>query len=361
MTSAHKAYVAFGSNTNNRRRYIQKALKKLNQLTDTNVNETSCIYETRPLGEADQPDFLNSVAEVQTTLTPVKFYQKLSTIEKSLGRTRKTKWQPRKIDLDLLLFDNRVLNSASLTVPHPQMHLRSFVLDGLCQINPGLVHPLIGLSAEKLRDRLQKGNFYLDKSRPQLISIAGPIGVGKTTLAKKLAGGLDAEKILEMYDKNPFLPRVYAGNSDLALESQMFFLTSRLNQLNTDVLKPGQLYITDYVFQKELVYAKMLLSSEQFKLYQPVYEHLCKCVAEPVLLIYLDDTADNCRQKIQKRNRRYEQNISVDFLSRVKNGYKRMIAGWGKCPVFKIDVSNTDLRKSENLKNLTRQIRYYIA
>ena len=260
------AYIALGGNLGDRRSYIKLALKMLAETKNIQVSGVSDIVETAPLGTTEQPNYLNAVAELKTSLKPESLLKKLNEIENQLGRLRREKWSPRTIDLDILLFDNQVKYSPELTVPHPQMQLRSFVLDGLCQFNGELTHPVMKVPLNELKARLNGCDFVLDPDKPQLVSVAGNIGVGKTTLAKKLAGLFGCELLLEPYDKNPFMPEVYAGKKELALDSQLFFLTSRAVQLNTNRLVAGRICFSDYIFDKERIYSKRLLDAQQLAL-----------------------------------------------------------------------------------------------
>ena len=221
MAEPTTAYIGLGSNLGDRQRVILDALNGLDRNGHIEVVRVSAILETLALGRSPQPYYLNGVAEIRTTLTALGLLDVLMTTETVLGRTRRGKWGPRTIDLDLLLFGREIIHLPNLIVPHPQMHLRSFVLSGLCELDRELVHPLFREPVGELARRLGGGNFTLDPLVPQLVSIAGLIGVGKTTLMNRLAGALEAETVVEPYDTNPVLPQVYAGKLELALDSQL--------------------------------------------------------------------------------------------------------------------------------------------
>jgi deoxyguanosine kinase len=368
------AYIGLGSNLGDRKDFIHKALKMLAETENIEVSHVSDLIETAPLGGANQPAYLNAVAQIKTGLTAKDLHKALLNIETSFGRTRgengstsspsrakSREWSSRTIDLDILLFGDGIINSPDLIIPHPQMHLRSFVLKGLCQLDAELLHPVIKEQMKELANRLNNMDFVLNPGLPQLVNIAGIIGVGKTTLAKKLSELLSCKCVLEPYDKNPFLPDVYAGKKELALNSQLFFLTSRIIQLNCNALGNGQITISDYVFDKELIYAQLLLDTEQLDLYKKIYPPLSAEVTLPVLVIYLTDSVENCLERIHRRNRPYEQKIQPQFLASLSRSHEELFAGWKKSPVIRLSMSEFNFMQEGNIKHLANQIRSYIA
>jgi 2-amino-4-hydroxy-6-hydroxymethyldihydropteridine diphosphokinase len=361
MSPPVTAYIGLGTNLGSKQENIRQACNRLGELPDTKITAVSSVIETGPLGPTEQPEFLNAVAETQTGLNPDELLAKLLEIETALGRDRKQKWGPRTIDLDLLLYGEKVVNSEDLTVPHSQMHLRSFVLKGLCELNPDIKHPALGVPVSELAERLNGGDFILKPQQPQLVSIAGLIGVGKTTLATKLSKRLNAELLLEPYDTNPFLPKVYAGKQDLALHSQLYFLLNRVEQLNPVNFIAGQLIFTDYVFEKDLIYARQLLDVDQLSIYERLYPLCPVNVAKPVLVIYLRDTAENCLDRIHHRNRPYEQKIDTQFLCRLDAAYEQLFAQWANCPLIRISKSEFDCTRPDDVDYLITQINAYCA
>lgn len=355
------AYIGLGSNLSDRNSFITGALKMLTETPEVEVTGVSELLETSPLAQANQPKYLNAVAQIKTTLSAEALHKKLGHIETSLGRTRTEKWSPRTIDLDLLLFGRETINHPNLTVPHPQMHRRSFVLAGLCQFNGDLQHPVIKESMNELAARLGGADFVPDPNLPQLVSVAGIIGVGKTTLTKKLSDLLGCKPVFEAYDKNPFMPDVYAGKKELALDSQIYFLTSRIEQLGPQTLVRGQIAVSDYIFDKELIYARRLLNAQQLALYEKIYQQFGGKVVAPVLVIYLRDSAEKCLQRIQKRNRPYEQVIKLRFLEELSTDYEQLFANWKLCPVIQISMSKFDCQRDSDINHLANQIRSYVA
>jgi len=354
MSKPVTAYIGLGSNLGDREDYIKKSLKMIAEAEQVEFCSVSDIIETVALASTEQPKFLNAVAELKTTLSAHELHKTLSDIETALGRARRGQWWPRTIDLDLLLFGNEILESPDLTIPHPQMHLRSFVLEGLCQLNGEMLHPVMKISLNELNARMNDCDFALDPDKPQLISIAGIIGVGKTTLAEKLADRLGCEVIFEPYDENPFLADVYAGKEELALDSELYFLTSRAKQLDANKLEPGRICINDYIFGKVLIYARRLLNAQQLALYQEIHPPFAEQVTAPVLVIYMRDSGQNCLDRIHNRNRPYEQQIELQFLQRLDSDYERLFKPWKSCPVVRISTS-----QSTDVDSLANQIKYY--
>jgi len=361
MLESTTAYIGLGSNLGDRERTIRQALEMLGGNGSIEVTRVSDIQETTPLGQMDQPNYLNGVAEIRTGLTPQELLRKLKATEVALGRQPTGKWQARPIDLDLLLFGEAIIRASGLVVPHPEMHLRSFVLGGLCQLNPELMHPLLKEPMSELARRLGGGNFLIDPDTAQLVSVAGIIGVGKTTLAKKLAEVLHGQVLYEPYNTNPFLPQVYAGKCELALDSQLYFLVNRTQQLDRDALPPNKMFVTDYVFDKELIYARRLLNPEQLKLYEAIFQPFAARVATPSLVIYLQDSPTACLERIRRRNRPYEQRISLEFLEALDEDYKRLFAGWKVSPVIRIPAPRLTGYSQAVVEHVVLQVRAYIA
>ena len=139
---SHTVYIALGTNIGDRAENMQQALKKLESIMQ--VEERSPIYETPPWGLVDQPDFLNQVVRGETELSPVELIKALKEIESEMGRVPTIRYGPRLIDLDLLLYDDLVFETEKLSIPHPRMRGRAFVLVPLADLAPEIIHPVYG-------------------------------------------------------------------------------------------------------------------------------------------------------------------------------------------------------------------------
>ncbi len=138
---AHTAYIALGSNLGERVANLEAATRQIGMLGT--IAAISSFYETEPVEMIDQPWFVNAVLALSTDLEPLELLQKLLAIERAMGRSREVPKGPRIIDLDLLLWDNKVVNTPELTLPHPEMHERRFVLAPLAEIAPAVIHPVL--------------------------------------------------------------------------------------------------------------------------------------------------------------------------------------------------------------------------
>ena len=153
----HTAFIGLGSNLEDPRSQLQRAFAELDGLPETRLVARSSLYRSAPMGYLDQPEFVNAVAKIETALTPQSLLQGLLRIEHQHGRERTFRNAPRTLDLDILLYGDVRLHEHGLTVPHPQMHLRPFVLQPLLEIAPDMGIPGIGKAMdafERYRDKM---------------------------------------------------------------------------------------------------------------------------------------------------------------------------------------------------------------
>ena len=152
----HSAFIGLGSNLANPAAQVLQAMQAIGELPDTRVLARSSLYRSAPIGYLDQPDFINAVVKIETTLQPLALLRSMLELEQDNGRTREFKNAPRTLDLDVLMYDDLQHHEHGLTLPHPQMHKRAFVLQPLLEIEPGCLIPGIGsasVAMERCKDQ----------------------------------------------------------------------------------------------------------------------------------------------------------------------------------------------------------------
>jgi 2-amino-4-hydroxy-6-hydroxymethyldihydropteridine diphosphokinase len=157
------AYIALGSNLGDRELNLLRAVAEIGKLPDSLVSGLSPFYETSPVGVTDQPAFFNAVLRLSSALTPQELLHCLQRIENEIfSRSRPVRWGPRTMDIDLLLYGDQIFSTDELTIPHPRMAERRFVLEPLCMLAPDLIHPVLGRSMFELLAELP-GTEYVNQ------------------------------------------------------------------------------------------------------------------------------------------------------------------------------------------------------
>jgi deoxyguanosine kinase len=191
------------------------------------------------------------------------------------------------------------------------------------------------------------------------IAVEGPIGVGKTSLAEKLAREINARLVLEDADNNPFLPRFYTDPDKYAFPAQLYFLLTRYNQ-QRDLLQQdlfAQATVADYLFAKDRIFAAMNLLPDELKLYEGVYKLLDAEMAKPELVVYVRANIEVLAERLRKRNRDFERYISFEYLERVSAAYRDFFFYYDEAPLLVVDSSEIDfVANPEDLADLVREI-----
>lgn len=154
MNKEQSVYLALGSNLGDRVDYLRRAITALLRRPRLRVKAVSPVYETKPIGLLDQPDYLNMVVQIETTFSPLELLAVTQQIERELHRTRDVRWGPRTLDIDILIYGEDVLKRPQLTIPHPRMHERAFVLLPLNDLAPDLIVPSSGRTVTQLVEQV---------------------------------------------------------------------------------------------------------------------------------------------------------------------------------------------------------------
>jgi len=327
------------------------------------IQKISSVYRSPAMGFEGE-DFLNCVLWIKSDMAPNRLLKTILAIEKRMGRKRSTtkEYNSRPIDIDILFVDDFQKKTKTLTIPHPELHNRKFVLLPMAEVNPQLEHPVSGknmtrlLAETKDAGDIVKQSKWLrnpkndyDLSQYNYIAIEGNIGAGKTSLAAKLAGDFNAKLILERFKDNPFLPKFYKDQSRYAFPLEMSFLADRYQQLLEDITQFDlfkDCVISDYDVYKSLIFAKVTLTSEEFNLYKKLFYLMHKELPKPDIYVYLYQRTDRLLENIHKRGRKYERNIKAEYLQKINDGYFEYIKTQHINNIKVIDISEKDFVNS---------------
>ncbi|MBC7440883.1 MAG: 2-amino-4-hydroxy-6-hydroxymethyldihydropteridine diphosphokinase [Flavobacterium sp.] len=354
--------LSLGSNKGEKLLQIKEAIAQIHLQIGT-VIEVSSLYQSDSWGfESD--DFYNCIVLIHTEKSPLKILSSIKKIEKVFGRIKKLngKYEARTIDIDIISFNNEIIKLEQLEIPHSQMQNRLFVLLPLNNLRIKYFHPLLKKNcADLLKNCNDKTNCILIGNLEQplenfnlnqfnYIAIEGNIGAGKTTLANKIAQDFNAKTVLERFADNPFLPKFYKDQNRYAFPLEMSFLADRYQQLSDDLAQFDlfkDFIIADYHIFKSLIFSKVTLNEDEFRLYKTLFDIIYKEMPKPDLYIYLYQNSERLLQNIKRRGRIYEQEIPFEYLEKINKGYLDYIKSQTDLNVLIIDVSDKDFVKKQ--------------
>ena len=364
MKSQHQVILSLGSNQGNRLENLEHCTGLLHQKVGT-VIQISSVYES-PAWGFESESFYNCVLLLHTFSSPLEVLHQVLGIEQRLGRIRSGNqgYQARTIDIDIIAFDEIVLTTKELTLPHLLLQDRNFVLLPLQELQPDWKHPVLKKSiADLIHTSTDDSicNIVATIKTPltnvfalanyNYIAFEGNIGVGKTTLTSRIAEDFNAKTILERFADNPFLPKFYQDQNRYAFSLEMSFLADRYQQL-TDDLAQFNLFkdfvVADYHVFKSLIFAKITLSEDEYRLYRNLFTIIYREMPKPDLYIYLYQNSTRLLENIKKRGRDYEQNISEDYLNKINAGYLDYIKSQHDLNVLIIDISDLDFVENQS-------------
>lgn len=189
---------------------------------------------------------------------------------------------------------------------------------------------------------------------PGYVVVEGPIGVGKTSLARRLGDSFECELLLENSAENPFLERFYQSPRQYALPTQLFFLFQRARQLEqlrqTDMFSPRR--VSDFLLEKDILFAESNLEDDEMRLYEQVYRQLSPNVPQPDLVIYLQASAEVLMQRVRRRGVDFERNIEPEYLERLCDAYARFFFSYMDAPLLMVNATDINLVDSDEDYNV---------
>ena len=356
MKTQSITYLSLGTNQGHKIENLQKAINLISDAVGV-VQKISSIYKTASWGFAGN-DFYNICIQISTSLKANELLEAVLNIETQLGRqrTNSSEYQNRNIDIDVLLFDDEIIFSKTLIVPHPKMLARKFVMIPLVEISPNAIHPIekkeLFICLQNCNDSSEIAIINEILKRPSVLSekynyiaIEGNIGAGKTSLVKMISEDFNAKLVLERFADNPFLPKFYEDKERYAFPLEMSFLADRYQQLSDDLAQFDlfkNFIISDYYIFKSLIFAQVTLSKDEYLLYRKMFNLIYKEITKPDLYVYLYQNTDRLLENIKKRGRTFEQNIEADYLKKIHDGYQGFITTQNDLNLLTIDVSELD-------------------
>ena len=358
MSVQKRIFIGLGSNVGDRLSYLQLAVDTIHYEVGSILKLSSC-YETPAMGFEGDP-FLNACVEVRTSLSAELVLSKLLQIEERHGRKRfdDGQYHARTIDLDILFFEDEIIENELLSVPHPRLEQRLFVLHPMVEIAPDFVHPKLKKTTSKLvedctddspiskhQGTLKNPLQTFDFSNYNFIAIEGNIGAGKTSLTHMMAEDFNAKSIFERFADNPFLPKFYEDADRYAFTLEMSFLADRYQQISDDLAQLDlfkDFIIADYDVFKSLIFSKITLPEDEFLLYRKLFYQVYKDFKRPDLYVYLHQDTEKLQQNIKKRGRIYEKNLTAEYLDKIHMGYLEFIKNNPQSKVKIIDISARD-------------------
>jgi 2-amino-4-hydroxy-6-hydroxymethyldihydropteridine diphosphokinase len=362
MKKQHQILLSLGSNIGNKQANIEACINLLHREVGT-VILVSSVYESPSWG-FESEDFYNCVVLIHSFYNPQKILRKIVKTEVKMGRIRENagKYQARIIDIDIIAIDEEIINEQHLIVPHQLLTDRLFVLLPLHEILPNWIHPKSNENITTLIENCKDKNsckkiekLKNPKDAIQLrtfnyIAVEGNIGAGKTTLVTKIAEDFNAKTVLERFADNPFLPKFYKDQNRYAFPLEMSFLADRYQQISDDLAQFDlfkDFIVADYHIFKSLIFAKVTLAEDEFRLYKTLFDIIYKEIPKPELYIYLYQNTEKLLKNIKRRGRSYEQEIPAEYLEKINSGYLDYIKTQKDLNVLIIDVSERDFVKNQ--------------
>lgn len=352
--NAKQVIIGIGGNLGDRAACLARARQLVSERVGV-IERESSVSETEAWG-FDAPPFLNQIVVARTVLDPLPLLDELQRIERELGRTEKTRWDDgkpeyhnRTIDLDILDYGGITYRDERLTLPHPRIREREFVLRQLEEL--------------QLLDKIPLPETHRQIHKTMIpynyIVIEGCIGAGKTTLTRMLAEDYNAELVLERFADNPFLSKFYKDPLHYAFPVEMTFLMDRYQQLK-GLLSARDLFkdfvIGDYFIDKCIIFSKNNLLADEYNLYKSVFDTISSFLPKPELILYLYNDAEQLLRNIASRGREYERDITAEYLNNIQDSYIAYFKQQATMPILLVETARLDFVKHPEDYQRIRQL-----
>jgi 2-amino-4-hydroxy-6-hydroxymethyldihydropteridine diphosphokinase len=363
MRAQHQVILSIGSNQGERLETIKQCIALIHQEIGT-VIQVSRVYETAAWG-FDSDAFYNCALVLHTYHSAPQVLLKALEVEQKLGRIRQNAsgYQSRIIDIDMIAFDEEIIDTETLTVPHPLMQDRKFVLLPFQDLKVKWTHPVLHKTISELIETssdegecvvvanlecpLQNVSF----EKTHYIAFEGNIGAGKTTLATKISEDFNTKTLFERFAENSFLAKFYKDQKRYAFPLELSFLVDRYQQLSEDLVALNlqkDFLVADYHVFKSLIFAKVTLEEEEYQLYKNLFDIIYKEIPKPDLYVYLLQHPEQLLKNIQKRGRDYEQLISTEYLEKINTAYLDYLNSQTDLNILIIDVTGKDFVNNQS-------------
>ncbi|MGB6043133.1 MAG: pantoate--beta-alanine ligase [Pirellulales bacterium] len=316
--------IGLGSNLGDRHQTLERAINLLIDHAQIDLIAKSGFYETPAIGgPANQNRFLNAAVRLQTSLTPTALHAQLLRTENDLGRQRRVRWDSRTVDLDLLLYDDQVLDLPELTVPHPRMAFRSFVLAPAAEVAGAMIHPVIGRSLQTLWQQI--------RSQLKYCAVTGGIGAGKTRLVREVIDRLKHQHQLGVQFVEEALPEemlaaYYVDSAGHGWDTEIEFLRRRQLALDRNRWSSTEGWLlSDFWFQQSLAFAKTALDSRRYASFVEAWRDIDQQVIQPTLLVVLTADTPALVEAIGRRGRACEESLTDERVEQLSQSLDEVV------------------------------------
>jgi 2-amino-4-hydroxy-6-hydroxymethyldihydropteridine diphosphokinase len=323
-----------GSNVGDRRFALQRAISRLRHQAHVSILAVSRFHETTPIGgPGGQGAFLNAALTLETDLTAAELFRLLQDVEQQIGRVRRERWSERILDLDLLLYDQQVMTTSSLVVPHPRMAFRPFVLVPAVEIAPDLIHPCIGWTLHQILDHLSSPHSY--------VAVTGIPATAASRLVKEIANRCRARLVAVAGTRE----RRHGDTDDstgVTLETELEFLMSCVRKLEEASGQASGWMVSDFWLGELRVSARRRLARPELPRYENAWKEAIRDVVTPKLRVFLNASAGTIQSTAGATSP-----SDVARLSRLQDDLRQEVMLPGMGPMLEVNAADFDWAVAE--------------